>query len=173
MNKFLVVIDNLLSPEECDNIISTYDNNKLEQITRGDIANYDRAMFINQELATELFKRIKHETPEFYNKNHLVCCNDHFRFSKYHVGQKFGIHKDGFNQDSEGRRSILTLNIFLNDNFVGGSTKFFYDFQGTERFEAVPKKGSGVLFDSQQYHAGSLVIEGNKYLLRTDVMAEI
>ena len=63
----------------------------------------------------------------------------------------------------------MTLNIFLNDNFEGGETEFLYNNK-TLRYSAKPKLGRGALFDAQQYHRGNVVMNGNKYLMRTDVM---
>ena len=98
-----------------------------------------------------------------------MCCNDHFRFSKYTVGEEFKRHRDGVNQDSNGFRAKYTVNIFLNDDFEGGSTEFFNE-SGTSIFDAVPAVGRGMIFDGQIIHCGNKVTKGVKYLLRTDVM---
>jgi predicted 2-oxoglutarate/Fe(II)-dependent dioxygenase YbiX len=106
-----------------------------------------------------------------FSGNQVTGLNDHFRFSKYHPGQQFGIHRDGINQDATGARSALTLNIFLNDDFEGGSTDFFHTRNEDDlRFSVKPKPGRGALFFAQQYHCGRQVTKGFKYLLRTDVM---
>lgn len=41
----------------------------------------------------------------------------------------------------------MTLNIFLNDQFDGGETDFFYENK-TKRLSAKPKPGRAALFDS-------------------------
>ena len=126
-------------------------------------------MIVDKELAADLFNRVKQYIPAMINGFKVVGLNDHFRFSKYHPGGKFDVHKDGFNQDSQGNRSVWTLNIFLNRDFDGGETVFYYDTM-QHRFTAKPKRGRGMLFDSQQYHCGNQVSNGKKYLIRTDVM---
>jgi hypothetical protein len=63
----------------------------------------------------------------------------------------------------------VVVNIFLNEDFEGGHTDFLYDDGETLRMSVSPKKGTGAIFYSQQYHRGNKVI-GNKYLFRTDVM---
>jgi len=167
--KFLVVIDNILSREECDTVIKMAESQKLEYIDRGN-ANYYRTIFINKEWADNLYRKLYNYIPKIYNGMQIVGLNDHFRFSKYEPGGRFEVHKDNINQDSQGNRSIFTLNIFLNSNFNGGETDFLFDDMRTLRLSAIPKTGRGALFDSQQFHRGNAVSNGYKYLLRTDVM---
>jgi prolyl 4-hydroxylase len=167
MNHYLTVINNLLTENECDYFINLIDNCKnTKNIDRGNYANYNKLDWINSVFANILYKRICNYLP---NDNNYKCCNKYFRIAKYDVGGEFKLHKDGINQDSNGNRSYLTLNIFLNDNFEGGETDFYYDNKEF-RYSVKPKKGTAALFYSQQYHCGNKVISGNKYLLRTDVM---
>ncbi len=79
------------------------------------------------------------------------------------------MHRDGINQDSRGHRAKYTINIFLNDNFTGGSTEFFSE-DGISQFDAKPLAGRGMIFDNQILHCGNKVMTGCKYLLRTDLM---
>jgi hypothetical protein len=168
---FLVVLDNILDPEECSYFIDMIDTNeKLETIDRPSFAVYDRMIYKNKEFADKLFSRIRSAIPETYDGKRIVGLNDHIRLSKYEPGGKFNVHKDGFNQDSQGNRSIMTVNVFLNKNFNGGETDFLLDDKETLRFRAVPEIGRGAIFYSQQYHRGNEVLDGKKYLFRTDVM---
>ena len=68
---------------------------------------------------------------------------------------------------------MFTLNIFLNDSssglLEGGSTSFYTNKRKRTQIIA-PKAGMGALFYAKQYHSGDKIIEGYKYLLRTDVM---
>lgn len=168
--KYLRTIDNFLSQEECQDLIQHAEKLGFEEVDRS-IAKYDRVILINQELSQKLFQRLqqKIDLPEYFDGHKIICLNDHFRFSKYHPGNEFGIHKDGINQDTRGNRSIMTLNIFLNDQFTGGETDFFWNDKSF-RYSAKPEAGRAALFDSQQYHCGNKVQDGYKYLLRTDVM---
>jgi prolyl 4-hydroxylase len=164
---FLTVIDNILTPEECKLFIEFIDKEKeIKKINRGAYGSYSRITWNNKAYADEIFNRIKKYLPK--DKNYK-CCNQYFRLAKYDIGGEFKIHKDGTNQDNEGNRSHLTLNIFLNDDFEGGETDFFNDDKSF-RYSASPRAGRGALFYSQQYHCGNVVKSGNKYLLRTDVM---
>lgn len=171
---FLTVFNNLLTEKECLSLIDYMETKNQHLVDRGTMAEYYRVEMDSPEIAKTLFDRIKDHIPRVYNEMSLDYLNDHFRFSKYHPGQEFKIHRDGFNIDSEGGQSIMTLNIFLNDQFKGGETDFFYDFDDKEpelRYSAKPKPGRGCLFEGPQIlHCGNKVTEGFKYLLRTDVM---
>ena len=129
--------------------------------------------FDGQPLNELLWNRLHHIIPTHVHGKPVCGLNDHFRFSKYHKGQFFDIHKDGINQDSKGNMSALTLNIFLNEDFKGGETDFFNSFDRNDlRFSITPKIGRGGLFYAHQYHSGNEILEGTKYLLRTDVMVK-
>lgn len=93
-----------------------------------------------------------------------------FRIAKYTNGGEFKLHRDKMNQDENENRSYLTLNIFLNKNFDGGETDFYLDDKITKRLSVKPDVGRAALFYFNQYHCGNKVINGEKYLLRTDVM---
>jgi predicted 2-oxoglutarate/Fe(II)-dependent dioxygenase YbiX len=171
---FLKVFENLFSSEECQNLIQKVeDKNEWEHVDRG-MAEYERVIMVDKKLANELFEKIKSELPEYFTGLRIVGLNDHFRFSKYYPRNSFGIHRDGMNVDSQGNRSVMTLNIFLNDVEEGGGTIFYYDNDRQLLMKNVrPKSGTGALFFNQIYHEGELVKKGNKYLIRTDVMASI
>jgi len=53
--------------------------------------------------------------------------------------------------------------IYLNDDFEGGETKF-------DNVTIEPKTGTALCFIHEQKHEGCPVVEGLKYVLRTDVM---
>ena len=77
------------------------------------------------------------------------------------------------------RTSKLTFLMYLNSNFTGGATTFFLpnprcvgniDARGVQ-----PQKGSVLVFPHGEsefslVHEGSAVLEGVKYVIRTDVL---
>jgi hypothetical protein len=69
----------------------------------------------------------------------------------------------------DGNKNWLTLNIFLNDEFNDGETDFL-NHNNELVIRAKPKTGRAVLFDRNWKHRGNKVLNGYKYLLRTDVM---
>jgi hypothetical protein len=165
-NRWMTVIDDLLSEEECTNFINKFDNDTLEHCDRS-IAQYDRSVWKSPEFAQTIFNRISELLPDKLKGK--IAVNDHFRFSKYVDGGFFDIHRDGINQDAQGRRAIMTINIFLNSEFQGGETDFLFEDK-TLAVRAVPKAGKGAVFDREILHRGNRVSSGFKYLLRTDVM---
>jgi len=166
----LVQVDDIFTAEQCQKLIAVAEDIGFKPIDN-DVAQYGRVTIIRPDLARALHQRLQSYMPRHIDGNPITGLNDHFRFSKYHPGQQFKIHKDGINQDSSGARSALTLNIFLNDDFAGGSTDFFRSKNEADlRFSVTPATGRGALFFAQQYHCGKEVTSGFKYLLRTDVM---
>lgn len=168
MSKFLCVSDDLLSPELCKKLIEFFKEVPLETVDSG-LALYNRGILHNMAWAEQLFEKIKDVIPAEFR---AVGCNECFRFSEYEPGGQFKMHRDGINQDSRGRRSVITVNIFLNDDFTGGSTDFYFDDRKTLRHSIEPKIGRAAVFDSQHCHLGRMVETGRKYLLRTDVMRD-
>jgi hypothetical protein len=89
-------------------------------------------------------------------------------------------------------RSYLTFLIYLNDNFDGGETKFYYPVTTTTTTNkdkdtsatktktslvargVIPKRGSVLIFPqgntASLLHEGSAVTKGIKYVIRTDVL---
>lgn len=59
--------------------------------------------------------------------------------------------------------SRITFMIYLNEDFVGGATQF-------DDVSIVPKTETALCFIHEQKHEGCPVLEGAKYVLRTDVM---
>lgn len=124
-----------------------------------------RAAFENKTLAHSLWKRIERHAPKEFNNHVASGLNERLRFYRYEADQYFGAHTDGFYQRAETERSFLTLMVYLNDDFKGGETLFL-----KREIIVAPKAGTVLLFTHHQWHAGLLVKEGCKYILRTDVM---
>jgi Rps23 Pro-64 3,4-dihydroxylase Tpa1-like proline 4-hydroxylase len=164
--KPLIVVDNLLTSSECEELITYMESQKHEKI-QSIGTSYNRVILISDEYANLIHKRISHILPKHYRED--ISINTYFRFSKYVPGEYFSIHKDGLNQNREGKRTIMTVNIFLNNECEGGSTSF-YDDNHKKVVSVFPKVGTGAIFDREIYHSGDRVTSGIKYLFRTDVM---
>ena len=166
MHKHLRIVDDFLSPQQCADFIKIFISGHLEDIDNG-VACYKRGIVINQGIAEAIYRRALPFVPPEYG---VVGANEYIRFSEYRPGGDFKMHRDGINQDRHGNRSVITVNIFLNEDFEGGSTDFYCDDKSTLRTSVAPKTGRCAVFDSQQYHTGCPVLSGTKYLLRTDLM---
>lgn len=141
MTKYLRQIDDFLTEEECYALKKMGHKKGFDKVDR-DIAQYGRVTFNDKELSNELYERLKEmvDVPEYFDEKRVIGLNETFRMSMYEPGEKFGIHKDSFNQDSDGNRSVMTLNIFLNDRFEGGETDF-YNEDKSFRYSVKPKVG--------------------------------
>jgi len=174
MTQFLHQIDDIFTEAECGALIAKADKNGWHTIDNG-IANYDRSIITDDNMAKLLFDKIRYLLPITFKNQRIIGLNNHFRFSRYIPGGKFKIHKDGINVDDNGNRAVMTLNIFLNYVEDGGGTIFYKNSNGRRNIElnCRPKPGRGALFYNQIEHEGEIVKKGLKYLVRTDVMASI
>lgn len=102
-----------------------------------------------------------------------VGLNERLRFIKYTKGHFFAPHQDiAFTRGAEfgeraGETSYITVQIYLNEKFKGGSTRFVC---GNRFYDVQPRRGSALVFDHDLLHEGSLVTRGQKYSVRTDIM---
>ena len=124
--------------------------------------------------------------------------NRRWRFYKYHPGDIFRAHVDpgrwtgsGFDEagnlvpDCFGdRESHMTFLLYLNDEFEGGTTRFFIDPVNPHLGEAghcsrvvsvAPSQGSALCFfhgnhPLSPWHEGGALTAGTKYVLRTDIL---
>lgn len=86
------------------------------------------------------------------------------RVYRYDVGHHFGLHSDQSYTRGDAR-SLLTLLVYLDDDFDGGETEFPDEHQ-----TIAPCKGDALWFQHALLHAGKHVTRGTKHVLRTDVL---
>ena len=177
----LFFIHDFFSPEECDRSIAFSEGRVYEDatITTGDgflrvkgMRNNMRVMVDSQVLAARLFERARPFLPPRVDFWHLHGLNERFRYYRYDVGQTFKPHYDGSFCRNAGEESQLTLMVYLNDDFTGGTTDF-YNEDETPRASVKPRRGMALVFVHQQLHEGAPVTHGRKYVLRTDVMYRV
>ncbi len=130
-----------------------------------DVRNNERVMFDDVPLAARLFARIQGALPPVLCGMNAVGANERFRCYRYQPGQQFAAHYDGAYVRTSQERSLLTLIVYLNDDFEGGRTAFL-DFG----LEAIPKTGTALVFQHLLLHEGCTVHSGVKYAMRSDVM---
>ena len=134
-------------------------------VMRPDIRNNERVMFDDVPLAERLFARIRDALPPVLCGMRAVGANERFRCYRYTPGQQFAAHYDGAYARNVRERSLLTLIVYLNDDFEGGRTAFL-DYG----LEALPKTGTALVFQHLLLHEGCTVHAGVKYAMRSDVM---
>lgn len=135
--------------------------------------NHDRIEFDDPKLATDLWARCRPFLTAEIEGGEAFALDDHFRFYRYDVGQRFKRHKDGMTTRSATERSRLSCLFYLNGGFSGGETVFYSDeYAGSDRkIEAsvTPQAGDVLFFRHEWWHEGKELLVGRKYVLRTDV----
>ncbi|WP_158257689.1 nucleoside monophosphate kinase [Haliangium sp. UPWRP_2] len=101
-----------------------------------------------------------------------------WRINSYATGEAFLPHYDSGHDFGLGKRTLLSLIIYLNDDFTGGETTFFPGSTPRRPVSIRPRAGSALLF----HHYGPLnplhgtepltVTGRKKYIVRTDVIYE-
>lgn len=139
---------------------------------RPDIRNNDRLIRDDPKTAQSFFHQLYPYLSKTFRKRRVVGLNERFRFYRYDVGQKFDWHQDGYFERDNRERSMFTFMIYLNDDFEGGGTSFCDVHAGRSfpDFLVTPRKGSALLFYHPIMHRGDPVVQGRKYVMRTDVM---
>lgn len=183
-------IRNVFTKEECDLIIQHTKAAGYEQalvnIGGGqqklypDYRNGNRCTIDSKPFANEIWRRIEPYYPDDMRVRYdmeVSHLNERLRFLHYNGGGFFSKHQDGAYIDRVTYdQSFVTFQLYLNDgkgiDCEGGGTSLFQEGRGDNMpFEIVePEAGMVLLFDHDVLHSGDLVVKGNKYALRSDVM---
>lgn len=175
-NDSVYLIHNLLTPQECAEYIKFAEYRGFDEapittkagfVMRKDIRNNSRVMVDDEKIADELWTRARPFVQEEWFQRVAKGLNERFRFYKYDPGQRFAPHFDGYFERRNWDRSELTFMVYLNDDFSGGETVFYY---GKEKLRVEPEAGTALVFVHKQLHEGAAVEAGTKYVMRTDVM---
>jgi prolyl 4-hydroxylase len=174
-NPLILTVDNLLSGEECRELIARIEaegptaapiTTAAGFVMRPDIRNNTRVMFDDLTMAATLLQRIRPHVPHRLEREWELCgVNERFRCYRYDAGQYFAPHFDGAFVRHRDERSLITFMVYLNDDVEGGATNFF-----TPQHSVTPCTGTALLFNHHLYHEGANVTGGRKYALRTDLM---
>jgi prolyl 4-hydroxylase len=165
-------VGGVLSLEECTDLIAVAERNGFEIATINtrhgaeidrDVRNNDRVIIDDHALADTLWRRISPVVPAFLAGRQARGVNERFRFYRYVPGQRFSWHTDGAFERENGERSLLTFMVYLNEGYERGATEFV-------AARVVGETGTGLFFEHQLSHQGAGVVEGIKYVLRSDIM---
>lgn len=169
------IIDDFLTKEECKFHIKAsetigYEFAKVnidgKQTVMASVRNNQRVLMLDEELAAEIWNKLCPFIDDYpYAKP--IGLNEMFRYYKYVPGERFKMHRDGSHRRNASEQSLLTLIIYLNEDFKGGETGFMREF------DIRPKQGRAVIFDHNVRHEGKSLEQGTKYVLRTDVMFRV
>ena len=177
MSRFKHIVKDFFTKEKCVELIELAEEKGFEESliqTRGgevmdkEIRDNDRVIFVSEEMANELWERVKDMMPLDIDGYEPLGLNERFRFYRYKDGQQFKPHVDGAFKRSDTEKSKITMLMYLNDDFVGGATTMVLEYEDIH-----PETGMLFLFDHKIMHCGRPVREGVKYVLRTDVMYKL
>lgn len=134
-----------------------------------EVRNNDRLICDDPALARRLWPRIEPHVPGELDGWRARSLNERFRLYRYAAGQRFAPHYDGRYTRDPSEHSKLTFMVYLNEDFRGGETVFYSDSR-SEILRVRPETGMALVFRHAILHEGSSVLEGFKYVLRSDVM---
>lgn len=168
----IYLIEDFLTHEECDSLIQYseeqgYEEAKVnldgKQVLMTMVRNNERLLDLNKSRAEEYWSRLKSFHPQELGKSTAIELNELFRFYKYTEKQRFKKHRDGSFERNESEFSAYTFMVYLNHDYSGGETTF-------NEITVDPKKGTALIFRHELKHEGKPIIDGIKYVLRSDIM---
>eukprot|EP01084_Bolivina_argentea_P089699 161803_1 len=186
-DKYVAIIPNAFSEDECKQLINFSENigykEALVNLGFGykdkinEFRNHQKLSIDNTKMADYIFNRIESIIPKQFDNRTFVNINERLRFLRYSPQQYFGAHYDGMYRRHNGQRSLITIIIYLNDNYNGGQFTFLHPTNEHKTHSIKPKTGMILLFEQNElYHQGSMVLNNNqnenifKYCIRSDLM---
>lgn len=176
------LIEDVLDKSECDELIALankegFGTTSYNQDYRGNL----RLMINDVGLTQAVFERIRDLLPQTVTEGgktwKLVGLNELWRFAKYYPGHKFERHIDSYFDRSPTCKSMYTFNLYANDDFDEGRTRFYFKNGRDIAFEVEPEAGMALVFrqpsSADIVHDGQKLKRGLKYLFRSDVMYEL
>ena len=150
----IIILDDILTIDECENLIDIYQKNKDYAHTHGNPTNYPLNMnniLDGKEIALDIAKRIEQTTNKYFNLNIIDWCE----IVKWPCNGWQSYHLDLASTETS-----LTSITYLNEDYDGGCT-IMHD--GTK---VKPKTGRTVIFDGNKYiHGVEPILKGERYTL--------
>lgn len=146
------VFHNVLSEDECNNIIS-FCKPRAILLDDPSYSVYYRYDFIDK---SNKFQNIQCLKP--------YILGIRWFFTSYEAGGFINIHQDGHSTVAH-KQSKYTILFYLNDNYSGGELVV-----PTMNMSIRPHKGSIIIMDQETYHYVNKIVRGDKYILRVDAI---
>lgn len=197
------VVRGLLSAFETTNLIQATESLGFSSPTAFDslVRSCQRLHTVDMAMSEAIMSRLKSYLPEIVHIDgvrwRLKRFTHHWRYIKYFPKGHFVPHYDGAKmlRYPTPSISIFTVQIYLNDNFTGGNTRFYSDYEplrypshdiargqvtkfkscSSPTHEVTPEIGSALIFDhvNNVLHDAAEVKSGEKYIMRGDVLYEV
>jgi len=180
------VIPSLFSNVECEALLRTDIKRSFQNAIFNYPTNYrnnERFVMDADTLAKQLFQKVKQYLPKIIETDSGILSengvwslkelNSRLRFCKYASHQYFHRHLDGVHYRDNSTQSKLSFMIYLNSatEFEGGRTLFFKTKETSEIWASyIPKQGDLIVFDHNIWHEGEVVTQGEKFVLRSDIL---
>ena len=182
LSGYALVLDRTVSAAACATLVSVAEETGFRAASLytdaggrehfSDARKSQRCILFSEAFAERLWALIRPYVPETWGSCRLAqtrCpVNECLRLLKYDVGDAFHPHSDGTYVDKQGAVSKITVLLYLNEGYTGAFTEFMDD-AGVWR-AIVPHVGTVVLQDQRLLHRVPPLLEGCKYVLRTEVM---
>ncbi len=163
------IYTDILTPEACDIIVKTYDQELVEKlppfIGGGTTENINREIRNVERVMLPVYKDIggRLAAAGFAANNRAwkfaITHANQAEFLKYPAGGRYTAHMDTFLNPTEECRKLTVL-AFLNDDFEGG--KFFIQ-DDHERYYPPQAKGTVLVFPSFLVHGVEDITAGTRY----------
>lgn len=179
--KLAFLLYNVFSSDECDGLIKLSEDcgytealvnvgGGREMRVKG-FRDSSRVLIDDEEFVQRLFQRISPHLPTEFMNEKLVGINERLRFLRYEAGDKFKPHYDGsYCRPDNSAETLITIQVYLNQNFVGGETNFLNRVDEKKCVPVKPVTGMVLVFEHRIFHEGCEVRKGKKYAIRTDVL---
>jgi len=190
-DKYCLWVEAIFSKAECEQLIAFAEAQSFEpaslikdpetgNIMKNPNRNNDRVSLFNEEIATKLYARLLPYLPSSWTYEGETwvpdSCNLRMSFLRYYPKEHYSPHVDVEYVTPDGSlRSFITIQLYLNEGFTGGMTRFIQEVGYTriddrQFLDVIPKTGAVLLFEHELLHTGCPVEEGCKYTIRTDIM---
>jgi prolyl 4-hydroxylase len=164
----MIVLPQLLNEDECQELIQLGERNGFSE-QQDQSLNAWSSIDVPMQNVHFLWDRVKNALSPIVDEHNVIwipcSVNTRLRYSRYKQGQQSQVHTDVPFLASPTTRTFLTLLIYLNDSFEGGETCFFNPDSTIK-----PNTGSVIMFDHQHLHQGTAVVNGRKYIVRSDII---
>ena len=183
--KLAFTLENVLRTEECRRLIDAAEDKgfgvaglgtQKTQLVNTALRDSGRLIVDDPELAGKLFLRVKPFLPRLLKGRRILGLNEHLKFLRYRLGQKFVAHTDGaFMREGTENQTLLTLQFYISQQdgkegkIEGGATRFLGNSPEAEGHRCLPHCGRALVFQHDILHEGEEVGAGLKYTIRTDV----
>jgi prolyl 4-hydroxylase len=200
-NSAVRVVHNVLTSTECIALIQNVEalGVSTPQLFDKSVRDCQRRHTLDIAMSEVMMPRLRPFLPEILVADGVRWSirrfTHHWRYVKYERGGKFAPHWDGAKLLPNHKMTMLTVQVYLNDAFEGGATRFYMDYEAEQQSShdiaygsgqimidsepthaVTPKVGSVLVFDHAArsvLHDGQPVASGVKYIMRCDVMYEV